>query len=118
MTDAQISVGRQTVAEELAISAAGALEQAKIPTGKLIPTESGFRRIGGYKDLVFQMFPDLKGLKDSPGKIVEAIRKDKDNPLYLEIIERLKKGVTEADIRFLAEQAEQPGVEGQATASW
>jgi len=114
LTDAQISVGRQTVAEQLAESAAATLEQARIPTGKLVPTESGFRRIKGFKEMALQMFPDLQGMKESPGKMIEAIRKDKENRLYLEILKRLKQGVTEADIRFLAEQAEQPGEEGFA----
>jgi len=110
LTEQDIAVGKQELAESYARGLADTLEQVGevARTGSLIPTEGGFIRVGGFKSL----FPELKGIKASPGEIVKAIRKDKDNKLYLEIVERMKEGITEEDVRFLAEEAGQPGEEG------
>lgn len=51
-------------------------------------SKGGFGKIG-----LKRAFPELSGIKESPGRIAEAIRKDGDNPLYLEVKRRIGAGV-------------------------
>ena len=55
------------------------------------------------------LFPDLEGITATNAQIVQAIRKDKTAKLYVEILERLKRGISNEDIAFLAREADQPG---------
>lgn len=111
---------RTILAEEMAVSVANTLEELSQRTGKLIPTEEGgkgFRAIKGFKKQMESLFPELKGLKvgkkpANPADIVKAIREDAEKPLFLEIVARLKQGITDDDVLFFSEAAQQPGPEG------
>lgn len=111
----ELRAGRELLAEQQARALADTLEQVGegMRTGSLIPADtlSGFTQVGGFKSLVAQMFPEIadirkpSGKQRTPGEIVKAIRVDKDNPLYLEILERMKVGISDQDVREVAQAA-------------
>jgi hypothetical protein len=58
----------------------------------------------GYGNIrVKSAIPELADFKESPGRIAEAIEKDKDNPLYLKV----KKAVEEATLEDNADKIEE-----------
>jgi hypothetical protein len=60
-------------------------------------------KAGFGKIRVKSAIPELADFKESPGRIAEAIERDKDNPLYL----RVKKAVEEATIENNADKIEE-----------
>jgi hypothetical protein len=65
--------------------------------GAVDRAEGGFGKIG-----VKRAIEELAGFKEAPGRIADAIERDKDNPLYL----RVKEAVTEATLDRYAPEIE------------
>ena len=80
-----------------------------VSSSKRSPSEEArLTLLGDFIDL----FPEVKDVDATPEQIVRAIRKDKNDPIYRQIIELMKEDITEADVRFMSEEAGQPGEEG------
>jgi len=95
---------------QFGIETAAELEEAlrgRLPSQRTLAQEA---RRGDFESL----FPEILEIEASPSQIVTAIRKDKTNKLYIEIINRLKEGMSTEDVRFLAEEGGQRGKEGEA----
>lgn len=96
---------------QFGIETAAGLEEAlrgRLATTRSPSEEARLTLLGDFIDL----FPEVKDVDATPEQIVKAIRKDKNDPIYRQIIELMKEDITEADVRFMSEEAGQPGEEG------